>query len=70
LKILSDFDCNQSEGGEGGRTIGVLKVADVKKAMKILQQPVKKEMSFPLEDKITAGNLARNFLPDTPKKSR
>lgn len=30
-------------GAKGGRTTGVLKVADVKKAMKILQQNLKKE---------------------------
>lgn len=30
-------------GARGGRTTGVLKVADVKKAMKILQQPAKKK---------------------------
>lgn len=32
-----------TSGAKGGRTTGVLKVADVKKAMKVLQQPVKKE---------------------------
>jgi len=31
-----------TSGAKGGRTTGVLKVADVKKAMKILQEPPKK----------------------------
>ena len=31
-----------TSGAKGGRTTGILKVADVKKAMKVLQQPARK----------------------------
>jgi len=31
-----------TSGAKGGKTTGILKVADVKKAMKVLQQPAKK----------------------------
>ena len=34
-------------GAKGGRTTGVLKVADVKKAMKILEPPAKKKTTKP-----------------------
>lgn len=37
-----------TSGAKGGKTTGILKVADVKKAMKVLQQPARKGDVIPL----------------------